>query len=1342
MPTFPTYRGELPQCLNPLNIRHYFLLAYWVYFRPTALHCYLYQASPECYQLRGLEKIRRTWHIPAYRSLYLMSIPAILLFVLLLGLAVFFWLWTWQSYKAEILHVNITSDNQRVISTLFDGTVKVWDLESGKLLHTLSNHTKNLTALAVTPDGQKVVASYWDRTIKIWDVKSGKLLHTLLGHTDDVNVKAVGMFPNGQRAFSISWDGSLKVWDLESGKLLQTLSGYQEEQGLGVIIIPSSPEPFDKDSVATAVTPDGKRIVSVSNESIRRSSRVVEPGGYALRVWDIENGKPPQILSSPSDGHINAVAVTPNGQKAISTSSYGYSNVWDIESGKLINTLPTMNGYHNTLAMTPDGQKIIFATYNKTLEVWDLKKVKLLHTLSGHTGYVTTMIITPDGKKAVSASGDGNVFWADHTLKVWDLESGKLLHTLSGHTDTINSVLLTSDGKKIVSASKDHTLKVWDLETGKAVPLWWSNGFNLIALGLVSLILVILTLIFFPVIVALSLITFNVAVSLIVGVVSSLSFSMVLTTATTQFLLFTIIGTQFNTLGIPALSSAIFSIVFIASFILFGMPFGIVCHSVSRRTFLVLANMIAITVISILIGIAINIGVALGGSSAPFGEIVIWWIGWVLIVGVGLSILGELGSSRLLFYPVQLFQALYSQFRRGKHPAEWDELLVLPLPGTQRLISQSLQQNEATGLEWVSELASNPFQRSAVQKALKIHLHNQSAPLHLLYKLITHPDLNTYIVPPVSQKDWKKLPTTGYLLLGELSGKWVDCSSDWANRWSERLVYLLTRFRRDKRKTPLTHFAEMLYNLLDKKTVETKNFNLSSYYDTCDRLTNYLGGEEIANSFNAMETFIHCSNLSSLPKAVDIVKQHDYATLLTLENAAIRPTVLTALIHLGEVGAEIATYQDATSKVNKQAALLRATDTLEKLEQYIADEVFPPEQAILQQIIEKWRKLVSEEGGEIGRAIDIQPIANPYIVGNPVTGSLFVGREDIMRRLEELWMPEQRPSVVIYGHRRMGKTSILKNLGARFGSKTAIIDFNMQRIGGVNSTGQLLYYLTVKLYDSLSADQQTQLKEPDRENFYQDPYFALDRFLQQLNSMELEKRFIIAVDEFEKIEEWIEEKRIEPELLDFWRGLIQTYPWFVMAFAGLHTLQEMTENYWHPLFGSVTAISVSFLSPKGAEQLIVQPTPDFELDYDSDAIEQIINLTNGQPYLVQLIAHTLVTRFNYQTFEEGIERERRFTLEDVEAIINTKEFYLAGNAYFQGVWEQAEKSKPTGQGIILTALSQDSLSLTEIANQIVLSLPEIQLALDTLQRHDVVVQRDGRFFYTVELMRRWVAEKR
>jgi hypothetical protein len=282
----------------------------------------------------------------------------------------------------------------------------------------------------------------------------------------------------------------------------------------------------------------------------------------------------------------------------------------------------------------------------------------------------------------------------------------------------------------------------------------------------------------------------------------------------------------------------------------------------------------------------------------------------------------------------------------------------------------------------------------------------------------------------------------------------------------------------------------------------------------------------------------------------------------------------------------------------------------------------------------------------------------------------------------------------------------------------------------------------LSIYDALPVALQSQLREPDEERFCaHNPFTALDRFLKQLDPVRAGQRLIVTIDEFELIEQLIEQQRLEPRLLDFWRGLIQTYSWFVLAFAGLHTLQEMTHNYWNPLFGSVMAIPVSFLSPKAAARLITQPDPDFNLDYDAKAIDRIIRLTNGQPYLVQLVGHTLVTRFNRQMFEEGIERERRFTLEDVNAVINTPEFYRDGNAYFNGVWVQAENSEPAGQTAILEALSHAGLSLSQIANQTGLSCDRVQSAIETLQRHDVIKQQDGQYVYTVELMRRWVAQR-
>jgi hypothetical protein len=120
-----------------------------------------------------------------------------------------------------------------------------------------------------------------------------------------------------------------------------------------------------------------------------------------------------------------------------------------------------------------------------------------------------------------------------------------------------------------------------------------------------------------------------------------------------------------------------------------------------------------------------------------------------------------------------------------------------------------------------------------------------------------------------------------------------------------------------------------------------------------------------------------------------------------------------------------------------------------------------------------------------------------------------------------------------------------------------------------------------------------------------------------------------------------------------------------------------------------------------------------------------------------------VTHFNRQTFEEGIEREWRFSLADVEAVIGTPEFYRDGDAYFTGVWRQAKTSEPPGQTAVLRTLarSEAGMPLEEIARQAGLASEEVGRALETLAQHDVVMEIDGRWQFTVELMRRWAAQR-
>jgi len=772
----------------------------------------------------------------------------------------------------------------------------------------------------------------------------------------------------------------------------------------------------------------------------------------------------------------------------------------------------------------------------------------------------------------------------------------------------------------------------------------------------------------------------------------------------------------------------------------FGAAFGIVSEPASSMlAFFGLANGVAFGVVfffanGVVLGLASGVVLALASGvvllALAGGGVVASGGGGVSSLAI-LALALVVGALRIPFYLLQLGLMWL------KPAFEWDELVVLTLPGTQRLLTQRLQKNQLQGVKCLADLVTNPFQRWVVQRTLQIYLHHRTKPLHFLYSLLANPALETYIFTPLTEQDWQKLPSIRQVFLGELHGKWVDCAAKPIGQLSELLVWQLTKFKRDRRKTPLTRFAGVLYKLLDKRRIDTENFDLSNYKRIFTAVTCYSGGTEIEQSFTAIARFLACTEIAALPAAVRNTES------LTIDDIAIRPAVLAALNRLRDIGAEIETSLAATSRVNRLAAIARAITALDQLKKDVEAETIAPERTLLQRIIRQWRSLAIEEGGKAVQLVWSEPVANPYVAGNPVTGDLFVGREDILRRLRELWIDSEQPaSVLLYGHRRMGKSSILRNLRFQMGANVAVVDFNMQLFSHIRSTGELLHSLALAIYDRLPVESQHSLGEPEQEKFtHGNPYHALNRFLSQVDLIRAERRFIIAIDEFELIEQRIEENRLEQDLIGFLRGLIQTYPWLVMVFAGLHTLQEMAQDFWNPFFASVTTIPVSFLSPQAVKQLIVQPSADFDLNYAPDAVDWIVELTGCQPYLIQLIGRTLVTRFNRQTFEEGIERDRRFTVADVEAVINTLEFYRDGNNYFNGVWVQAENSEPAGQTALLEALVGGRLSLNELVEATGLSLEQVDAALETLQNHDVIALCNDGYGYTVELMRRWVARR-
>ena len=75
---------------------------------------------------------------------------------------------------------------------------------------------------------------------------------------------------------------------------------------------------------------------------------------------------------------------------------------WDLESGQTLHTFEGHTGWVNAVAITPDGRRAVSASSDRTLRLWDLESGQTLRTLGGHTELVSAVALTPDGLRAVS----------------------------------------------------------------------------------------------------------------------------------------------------------------------------------------------------------------------------------------------------------------------------------------------------------------------------------------------------------------------------------------------------------------------------------------------------------------------------------------------------------------------------------------------------------------------------------------------------------------------------------------------------------------------------------------------------------------------------------------------------------------------------------------------------------------------------------------------------------------------------------------------------------------------------------------------------------------------------
>ncbi|HEU5375787.1 MAG TPA: ATP-binding protein [Ktedonobacteraceae bacterium] len=298
-------------------------------------------------------------------------------------------------------------------------------------------------------------------------------------------------------------------------------------------------------------------------------------------------------------------------------------------------------------------------------------------------------------------------------------------------------------------------------------------------------------------------------------------------------------------------------------------------------------------------------------------------------------------------------------------------------------------------------------------------------------------------------------------------------------------------------------------------------------------------------------------------------------------------------------------------------------------------------------------------------------IDDPYTTGTPIRDKrMCYGREEELAYLQDnLTRTTVRNLLVLYGQRRAGKTTLLYQLAnspALTPHVSVLVDLQSLTYG--LTPGNFFLKIAHAIYKKLRSQG---LCPPslERAEFVgqtgvpADPQFAFDCFLDEVEPLLHERKLILLLDEFEVLEDQMNRGKLQPEIFEYLRSLMQRREYMHFLLSGTNHIEKLTREYWSVFFNiAAHYLLPSHITQAGAEALITEPVQG-SLEYDPLAVAEIRRLTADQPYLIHLVCRSLVDHCNRQ-------QKNYATLNDVNEVLS--EVMEIGKIHFHWLWERID----------------------------------------------------------------------
>ncbi|MGH8564079.1 MAG: AAA family ATPase [Gammaproteobacteria bacterium] len=422
--------------------------------------------------------------------------------------------------------------------------------------------------------------------------------------------------------------------------------------------------------------------------------------------------------------------------------------------------------------------------------------------------------------------------------------------------------------------------------------------------------------------------------------------------------------------------------------------------------------------------------------------------------------------------------------------------------------------------------------------------------------------------------------------------------------------------------------------------------------------------------------------------------------------------------------------QDHETRVTPSGQLRVLEDLVGELESFrdAMALIEPPLGPALSPIASRWLALAKAAEGERRAKLEFTPIVNPFVVGNPLLPrdhEIFKGRRDIVAAIEEnIINTGRRPTLLLYGRRRTGKSSTLLNLPRLLSSRFVPVYIDCQNAKWRDGDGPFCYHLAKTVYQELFQRRLLDgVKDARLEEFERYPFTRLDAYLDTVedNCRKSSKQVLLSFDEYERLEEGIRSEKISLEVFNQLRNLVQHREQLVVLISGSHRFEELRGVNWSDYLINAKTLELSFLAREDALELITRPVPDFKLGYAPGVAGSILGLTHGQPFLLQALASDLVNHLN---------AEKRLVAEPGDLEVAAQKVLVTAQAYFFNTWkDDCSEEEREVLRVMADPAAEAKVSVHYAA------------ALQQLARKEIVQRLDAGHAYTVELFRRWVMKE-